>query len=152
MSTLPDELFGPRLYLRRKTLGDDAERFDADSRWSYWIGEIGAEAVVGSATLEPRGVVDELEIGYWVRTDRTGRGYATEAASILTSAAFTYVPQNVTVKISMDRANAASVAVPRKLGFTPVGEYEREVVTPGHSGTDMAWVTARHDWLRRSGS
>lgn len=184
---LPDELFGPRLHLRRKSLDDvddalaavtasfdelhvwmkwattmpsreslvaltrdDDDRFSADERWSYWIREIRGGQLVGSATLDPRGVVGELEIGYWVRTDRTGSGYATEAANVLTNAAFRYVPTIDSVKISMDRNNAASAAVPRKLGFLRVEEYGREIVTPGHSGTGEAWVTRRHDWLHRA--
>jgi len=167
MSSLPDECFGTRLHLNRKTLDDvddaleaviqsfdelhvwmkwaasmpsresimaltldDDGRFRSDERWAYWIREIDGGQLVGSATLDRRGVVEELEIGYWIRSDRTGRGYATEAASILTGAAFTYVPTTATVKISMDRANTASAAVPRKLGFAPVEEYGREIVTP----------------------
>jgi RimJ/RimL family protein N-acetyltransferase len=129
---------------------DDEKRFNSDSRWSYWLREIDGGQLVGSATLEPRGVEGELEIGYWIRSDRTGRGYATAAAGILTSAAFEYVPNTSTIKISMDRANDASAAVPRKLGFVNVEEYEREVVAPGHSGTGSAWVTSRDDWRRRS--
>ena len=187
MSSLPDELFGTRLRLTRKSVDDvdealegviasfdelhvwmkwaamipsreslialaldDDERFRSDERWAYWIREIDAGQLVGSATLDSRGIAGELEIGYWTRSDRTGRGYATEAASILTSAAFVYVPSTTTVKISMDRANSASAAVPRKLGFAPVDEYQREIVTPGHSGVGSAWVTTREEWLRRS--
>lgn len=129
---------------------DDVERFHSDERWSYWIRENDGGQLVGSASLDRRGIVGELEIGYWIRSDRTGRGYATEAASILTGAAFAYVPTTATVKISMDRANTASAAIPRKLGFLPVAEYEREIVTPGHSGTGSVWVTSREEWLGRS--
>jgi RimJ/RimL family protein N-acetyltransferase len=129
---------------------DDDERFRSDERWAYWVREIDGGHLVGSATLDRRGLVGELEIGYWIRSDRTRRGYATEATSILTSAAFTYVPTTATVKISMDRANTASAAVPRKLGFVPVAEYEREIITPGHSGTGAAWITSREEWLGRT--
>jgi RimJ/RimL family protein N-acetyltransferase len=129
---------------------DDDERFRSDERWAYWIREIDSAELVGSVTLDRRGIGGELEIGYWIRSDRTRRGYATEAASILTSAAFAYVPTTTTVKISMDRENTASAAVPRKLGFVPVAEYEREIIAPGHSGTGAAWITSREEWLRRA--
>lgn len=189
MSSLPDEFFGTRLRLNRKSVDDvddaheaviesfeelhvwmkwaasmpsrdsiialtldDDERFRSDERWAFWIREIDGGQLVGSATLDRRGIVGELEIGYWIRSDRTGRGYATEAASILTSAAFTYVPTTAAVKISMDRANTASVAVPRKLGFVAIEGYDREIVTSGHSGIGSAWVTSREEWLRRSSS
>jgi ribosomal-protein-serine acetyltransferase len=187
MSSLPDELFGARLRLGRKTVDDvddaldaviesfnelhvwmkwaasipsresiialtldDNERFRNDERWAYWIREIDGGQLVGSVTLDSRGIMGELEIGYWIRSDRTGRGYATEVVSILTNAAFSYVPTTAAIKISMDRANTASAAVPRKLGFVPVAEYEREIVTPGHSGIGSAWVTSREEWLQRS--
>ena len=120
--------------------------FDADQRWSYWLREIDGGALVGSASLSRRGVAGELEIGYWVRSDRTGRGYATEAARVLTNAAFDADLGVEQVKISMDRANAASAAVPPKLGFVRDDEYERDVVTPGHSGTGVAWVIRREEW------
>jgi RimJ/RimL family protein N-acetyltransferase len=122
--------------------------FDADQRWSYWLREIEDGALVGSASLSRRGVDGELEIGYWVRSDRTGRGYATEAARVLTDAAFDADLDVARVKISMDRANAASAAVPRKLGFVRDDEYERDVLTPAHSGTGVAWVIGREQWRR----
>lgn len=130
-------------------VNEDRARFDSDERWSYWIREIGGGQLVGSAGLSHRGVDDELEIGYWVRSDRTGRGYATEAASILTSAAFNADLGIATVRISMDRANTASAGVPQKLGFVRDREYEREIVTRGHSGNGIAWVIGRNDWLTR---
>jgi len=125
-------------------------RFDSDDKWSYWMRELDGGLLVGSAALTRRGGVDELEIGYWVRTDRTGRGYATEAASVLTSAAFNSDLGVATVKISMDRANSASAAVPQKLGFERDVEYERDILTPGHSGQGVAWVVRRDNWQNRT--
>jgi RimJ/RimL family protein N-acetyltransferase len=128
---------------------EDIALFDADEHWSYWIRERDGGALVGGAGLNRRGVDDELEIGYWVRTDRTGRGYATEAARILTDAAFDADLGIASVKISMDRAHAASAAVPPKLGFRRDAEYERDIETPGHSGSGIAWVIDRHEWLNQ---
>jgi RimJ/RimL family protein N-acetyltransferase len=47
----------------------------------------------------------------------------------------------------MDAANAASAAVPRKLGFEFLGEVKREAVTEGHSGSSALWEIERraHD-------
>ncbi len=130
-------------------VNENVVAFDADERWSYLIRELEGDQLVGSAGLSRRGRGDELEIGYWVRTDRTGRGYATEVARVLTSAAFDGDDAIATVKISMDRANVASAAVPRKLGFERDEEYERDIVTPGHSGSGVAWVVRRDDWRAR---
>lgn len=123
--------------------------FDADDRWSYFLREIDGGQLVGGASLDRRGVIDGLEIGYWVRTDRTGRGYATEATALLTDAAFNAALDIADVRISMDSANDASAAVPPKVGFIFDREYERDKMAPGHSGSAIAWVMTRAQWQKR---
>jgi RimJ/RimL family protein N-acetyltransferase len=117
--------------------------FDADEEWQYCVGETSSDVVVGGAGLHLRGGPNELEIGYWIRTDRCGRGYATAAARMLKDAAF-QAPLGVeSVRICMDRGNLASAAVPRKLGFDLVAEIDRDTLTPGHTGTGMIWALRR---------
>jgi RimJ/RimL family protein N-acetyltransferase len=41
--------------------------------------EKGSEAVIGVAGIQPLGTTGNLEIGWWLRRDCWGRGYATEA-------------------------------------------------------------------------
>jgi RimJ/RimL family protein N-acetyltransferase len=120
--------------------------FDADEEWQYCVVEPASGTVVGGAGLRHGRDVGELEIGYWIRSDRCGRGYATEAARALTSAAFAAPLVVARVMIRMDRANLASASVPRKLGYHLDGEVEREVVTPGHTGTGLIWTTDRKAW------
>ncbi|HEV3212985.1 MAG TPA: GNAT family N-acetyltransferase [Acidimicrobiales bacterium] len=60
--------------------------FDADEDWQYCLREHEGGALVGGAGLNRRGGPNEVEIGYWVRSDRCGRGYATAAARSLTGA------------------------------------------------------------------
>ncbi len=57
------------------------------------------------------------EIGYWVRTSETGRGYATEAARALTAAAFAHLPAVDRIEIRCGVGNHASAAVAAKLGY-----------------------------------
>jgi RimJ/RimL family protein N-acetyltransferase len=124
-------------------LQDRLTGFEADEDWGYFLIEPGTRELVGGAGLHPkeRGVV---EIGYWVRSDRTRRGYATAAARALTAAAFEYLPEVERVIIRMDQANAASAAVPPKLGYRLDGEETlREIVTPGHTGRGWIWVRTR---------
>ncbi len=125
---------------------EDTVRFNSDERWQYFIFERATGELVGSAGLHRRGGPDELEIGYWVRSDRTGHGYATQAAGLLTGAAFDAQPDIVRVNISMDANNLASAAVPAKLGFTRQGEHVRDIVTPGHSGHGAMWTMERRNW------
>jgi len=84
------------------------------------------------------------EIGYWVRSDRTRRGYATAAADALTTAPFDYLSEVMKVIIRMDKANLASAALPPRLGYTLEGEeILRDVVTTGHTGEGWNWAQPR---------
>lgn len=57
-----------------------------------------------------------FEIGYWLRTDCTGEGFATETARALTQCAFATLGA-CRVEIRMDARNTRSWAVPERLGF-----------------------------------
>lgn len=62
-----------------------------------------------------------FEIGYWVRSDETGIGYATELTNALTRYAFDVLAAN-RVYICHDTENEASRRVIEKLGFIKEGE------------------------------
>jgi RimJ/RimL family protein N-acetyltransferase len=124
--------------------------FEADREWQYVLREVASDELVGGAGLHRRVDPDALEIGYWVRTDRTGRGYATSSARALTDAAFASPLGFERVEIHMDQTNLASVAVPRKLGYRLVLEEDREILAPGHSGRGFIWNMERSSWLQRS--
>jgi RimJ/RimL family protein N-acetyltransferase len=121
--------------------------FDADHDYGYFLIEGETGQLVGGCGLhrraDPKTSPDTLEIGYWVRSDRTGRGYAAAATAALTDAAFTYLPETQRVEIRMDKANAASAAVPPKVGYQLVGEEEREREAPGHTGLGLVWARER---------
>ena len=131
-------------------IADGVASFDADREWQYVLREVSCDELVGGAGLHRRVGLDGLEIGYWVRTDRTGRGYATSAARALTEAAFSLPLGFERVEIHMDQANVASVAVPRKLGYRLALEEDREVLAPGHSGRGFIWTVERSSWLLQS--
>jgi RimJ/RimL family protein N-acetyltransferase len=116
--------------------------FDRDEDWNYALVEKLTGDVVGSAGLHFKGDPQSREIGYWVRSDRTGRGYATSAARALSEAAFRFLPID-RVTIRMDKANVASASVPPRIGFRLLGEEDRPLVTPGHTGTGLIWVRDR---------
>jgi RimJ/RimL family protein N-acetyltransferase len=60
--------------------------------------------------------VPRFEIGYWIRSSRTGRGYATEATLGLVELARAHLGA-VRIEISSDTRNAASRRVAQKCGF-----------------------------------
>ena len=60
--------------------------------------------------------VPSFEIGYWLRASAHGFGYCTEAARLLTAAAFGTLGA-ARVEIRCDSENVKSANVPRRLGF-----------------------------------
>jgi RimJ/RimL family protein N-acetyltransferase len=72
--------------------------------------------VLGGVGLYRRVGQGAVEIGYWIRSDLTGRGLATRAAAELTDVARSLSDVS-RVEIHCDPRNGASVAIPRKLGY-----------------------------------
>ncbi len=104
--------------------------------------------IAGGSGLHPRIGPGGYEIGYWVRKDLTRRGIATTAAGALTEHAFSG-PDIDRVEIRHDRANVASEGIPRRLGYTLVGEEPSVVATPEQSGVHLIWRVTRDEWTAR---
>ena len=136
-----------------------ADAYDADNAAEYlrdcqaqWAsGEAFAYAIivgdriVGSAGLHNRVGDGGLEIGYWVHSDWTGRGIATDATAALTDAALA-LPGIERVEIYHDAANGASGRIPAKLGYVRLGQRPPRDLwppAPGESGTDVVWQITR---------
>lgn len=127
-------------------LEEDQVNFEADEHWAFTIREPERDKVAGCAALHTDPGVGTLVIGYWVRTEYTGRGYASAAVRALTDAALKFLPEIEQIRIDMDQANSASVAVARRAGYKLVGEVNRDVLAPGHSGRGFVWETERSSW------
>lgn len=101
-----------------------AVAFDDQREWRYAILGLEHGRLLGEVSLFPRSAAgrvvwaeaDELEIGYWMRSDATGKGYATEAAEAALDAALSLTGVG-RVTIRCDERNVASAAIPRRLGF-----------------------------------
>ncbi|MGO8685751.1 MAG: GNAT family N-acetyltransferase [Candidatus Dormibacteria bacterium] len=134
---------------RRATLALWEQAWDTggDLVYGLFLGPL----VVGGCGLHRRIGPDGLEIGYWVHAAHTRRGHATAAASALTTTAFALAGVTV-VEIHHDRANVASEAVPRRLGFALVGECAREPVAPAETGIFRIWRMTRERWSLAAGS
>jgi RimJ/RimL family protein N-acetyltransferase len=105
-------------------------RFDLGQDFVYGIFEPSGERVLGGTGLHPRSDEDSFEIGYWIRADATRRGYATEVAAVLARVALE-VCRVDRVDIHVDPANAASIAIPRRLGFVEEGTLRQRLAAPG---------------------
>jgi RimJ/RimL family protein N-acetyltransferase len=64
--------------------------------------------------------IPKFEIGYWIDSRFTGRGYITESTDAITKFAFTELNAK-RVEIRCDSKNIKSRAIPEKLGFTLEG-------------------------------
>ena len=95
-------------------------RAGGDMVFGMFIGGV----VIGGCGLHRRLDADGLEIGYWVHAAHTRMGHATHAAEMLTSLAFSFREIH-RVEIHCDHANRASQGVPRRLGFTQVGQQQK---------------------------
>jgi RimJ/RimL family protein N-acetyltransferase len=127
-----------------------SHNFADDVEWRYFIFDRSSGHLVGGCSVEliTSGESPRTNLGYWVRTTRTGRGIATQTAKILTECVFEHLPEITLVEIGMDVANVASARVPEKLGFSLVGEFDKSLRAPGHSGRGLNWVMRRVDWER----
>lgn len=124
-----------------------AVSFDRDADWPFTVVEAETGTLVGGCGLHRTDRPEQVEIGYWIRTDRQRRGYATEAAGALADAAFRHLPWVDEIVIRMDRANAASARVPEKLGFRLIDEQEQRPPTAGGASEyGLVWATSREEW------
>ncbi len=104
----------------------------------------------GGAGLHRRRGPQGLEIGYWVDKDHLRQGIASETAALLTTAALDLAGVEF-VEIHHDKANVASAAVARRLGYRFVGESPDAVAAPGEIGVDCAWRMEASQWPSPAG-
>ena len=90
--------------------------FDLGHDFVYGIFTPDESEVVGGSGLHTRVGDDAFEIGYWIRSDRTGQGLATETSAALTRVACELCGVD-RVEIHVDPANETSCSIPRKLGY-----------------------------------
>lgn len=106
---------------------------------SVALGIFVGDRIAGGCSLDVRASTEGvLEIGYWLHPAYRGHGLATRAARLLTEAALV-VPEVHAVEIRHDKANTASGAVPRRLGYRFIGEAPNRSPAPADSGTDLVW-------------
>jgi RimJ/RimL family protein N-acetyltransferase len=91
-------------------------RFDLDQDAVYGIFDRGERRAVGGTGLHPRVGDGAIEIGYWIRADETGRGFAGESTAALTRVGFEIAGFD-RIEIRCDPANVRSAAIPKRLGY-----------------------------------
>lgn len=98
--------------------------FDTGDDFSYGVYDRAETRQLGGTGLHTRGGPESYEIGYFLRADAVGNGYATELAAVLTRVAFEHGgAQRVDIRIVPE--NARSIRVPEKLGYRLDGRLRR---------------------------
>ncbi|MEV4343100.1 GNAT family N-acetyltransferase [Actinoplanes sp. NPDC049596] len=120
-----------RDFIARSAIGRDEGK-----QFNYAILTADGEAIGSIGLMTERVEPGALEIGYWLRTSFTGRGYMTAAVRALSKVAFG-LPGIERLVIRHDAANGASAAVAAKAGFAEVGRERREPQAAGESGVDV---------------
>ena len=101
-----------RAYLARRIANE------AELGFSLWgVERLEEGDLIGLAGYFPH--EDELELGYALRADCWGRGYATEAALAVLDASR---PLGRSVYATIRSTNARSLSVAEKIGLAPTGE------------------------------
>ena len=118
--------------------------FDSGEDFEFSLIEVSSGELVGGLRLNPNTRRDVASIGYWVRTDFHGNGFASAAVRAATQATFEHLPDVITIEIAMDCDNEPSVRVAAAASYTLTAETERPILTSGHSGKGFIWAKHRH--------
>lgn len=93
--------------------------------WLLLVHKESGDIIGGSGLHRIEWEVPKFEIGYWLDTRHTGKGYVTEAVQAITAFAFSHLNAE-RVEIMCDSHNVRSAAVPRRLGFTHEATLRRD--------------------------
>lgn len=127
---------------KRERLRSFRGRFDLGIDFIYGIFDSTEKEVIGGTGLHTRQNTTNREIGYWIATPHTRRGYATEVCNALLQVAFR-IDQVPRVEIRCDPANVASSGVALKIGMKLDGVMRGDTVTPSGSVRDTAVYSAQ---------
>ena len=120
--------------------------FDLGKDFIYGVFAPDGSELWGSTGLQPRAGDSSLEIGYWIRVEQIGKGFATELTKALTRVAFE-VNGVRRVDIQCDPANVKSANIPHKLGFTHEGTLRARVRMPnGERRGSMMWTMLQDEY------
>jgi len=135
----------------RDMLAGAIERARQIPRTEYYLAVAlpSSDRLIGFARLGLDGV-KAAKLGFAIRVDQWGHGYATDAARTMTDFAFTALGiHRVSAAIGPD--NAASVAVVKRLGFTYEGTIRDHVFTNGAWRDSQLYSVLEHEWERPTG-
>jgi ribosomal-protein-alanine N-acetyltransferase len=127
-------------------LADDITRAQGDSRPDYYLAvvESGSDQLIGFVRL---GLLPHRggELGYALRRDHWGQGYASEAATLMLDFAFTTVGLH-RVQAACGPDNVLSRSLLERLGFRCEGRLRHHVFTNGAWRDSLLYALLEHEW------
>lgn len=122
------------------------ERAQQEPRTEYYLAVTKHDdnRVIGFARIGFAGV-KAGKLGYAIAAEEWGRGYATDAARVLTTYAFTELGLH-RISAAIGPENTASIAVLEKLGFTREGLLRDHVFTNGAWRDSVLYSVLEHEW------
>jgi RimJ/RimL family protein N-acetyltransferase len=104
--------------------------FDLGQDFVFGIFAADESEVLGGTGLHTRAGDGGLEIGYWVRADRTRRGIALSVAGVLTRVGIELAGAD-RIEILVENGNEPSATIPRRLGYREEGLLRRRLPASG---------------------
>lgn len=124
---------------QRERLAGVVAQFARGEEYQYGLFDSAESEVLGSFGLMTRRGRGTLEIGYWLRSDATGRGHGTRAAGALTNVGLGMRGVKK-ILIYTDEANTRSAAIPRRLAFDLLRVEDAPATAPSETGRQQVWV------------
>jgi len=102
-------------------------QFDLGQDYVFGVFNLDETVLIGSSGLHTRAGANIREIGYWIHSQQTNQGYATEVTRALTKVGFE-IEDLDKIELRCDLLNAKSAAIPKKLGYHHEATMKRRVV------------------------
>jgi RimJ/RimL family protein N-acetyltransferase len=120
------------------------QRAQVDLRSEYYLAVTASDELVGFARLGLAGV-KAAKLGYAIRADRWGKGYATDAARRMITFGFEDLGlHRISAAVGPD--NTASISVVEKLGMQLEGRIRDHVFTNGAWRDSLLYSVIENEW------
>jgi [ribosomal protein S5]-alanine N-acetyltransferase len=133
-----------------KSFADFLRRSETETDCCFLICRAEDGAIVGGAALSQifRKAFQNAYLGYHLAEKFTGRGYMTEAVSLILKYAFRDLKLH-RVEANVQPHNAASIAVLQRCGFRKEGFSPKYLKIGGRWRDHERWAIVKEDWRKR---
>jgi RimJ/RimL family protein N-acetyltransferase len=103
--------------------------------------------LIGGVGLMLKAIPDHAEIGYWIRSDQAGKGYASQASFLIMEHGFRALELR-RIYLTCDVANRASRRVAEKLGMRKEGRLKDYLECLGRATDHFLYAILRDEFMR----